>query len=670
MRAWTIAVLVLATACGDGAASDDAPDAAVVPEADAAVDAMAVPEPVTVSRVLPWLGGGVQIVVELPAELGGPGAWPEAWVETAADAHVDASVEPAGVVDGLTAIVIVPSTDAGIHAARLATAEAVLDALPVAEEVAVLVARDAAVLVAELSTDRAHASAQLAALSAGPSTGAGAMMDGVRTAVADLESRFAAPGRSVIVIGEAVAEPAAEIVRKVQTLSLATVADPDTDAAALVGSLHQRRATLIRVGACANLAADEPFVLHLGPTVTPLDGPEPLVAMAGLPCEPHAAALDAFPFPDEIDLTFTAEERTIYDARVVDRSEEPFRTSITFGVGAAITADAHLRGQGTLNCERKSYSVTLDGARQRLTPGLATDRFFLISMCQDRRYFGQVFGDRLLAGMGLFPARLRYVKVRIDGVNAGVYMLVHSPERALRDRSLGLASVVRRRVDVFGQPAEVKYPGDPILAEEERLRFEALGDLALNGPAETLEAELDARLELDRYLEMVATFSLLQNGDFVDEAFFASSLEDGSPRYRVTGWDTDDLWEDCHYGGEHAIVDACGVTYCAEAELDHALLRSPAVYRRYLDALAVVMARLTPTLLQTTMDQVQADLWRVLDDDETAAALTELVTENPAASTRDGARADIASSMSWALTTIEDRRAALADALAACPAAQ
>ncbi|HEY8143521.1 MAG TPA: CotH kinase family protein, partial [Kofleriaceae bacterium] len=606
----------------------------------------------------------VQVAVEMEAGGGEPEAWPEAWIEVGAE-RVAARVESAGVTSGLTALVIVPAADEEEHAGRLAAAAAILDALPADERVAVLVAQGEPVLIAELSADRTHARAQIAALPPEADRSAGSSMADLRAEVADLENKYTSLGRSIIVIGEEVAETTAGIQRPVQTFSLLA----SGDAPAVVSEMAARRAAIVRVGACPGLQEGQAFTLRIGDAEARLVGPEPMEHLAGEECRRNAAASDAFPFPDEIDLTFTAAERAIFDERVAGPSEEPFRTSVTLGAGAPLPAEAHLRGAGSLNCQRKSFSVTLDGSRRRLMPDLATDRFFLISMCLDTRYFGQVFGDRLLAGLGLFPPRMRYVVLRIDGVNQGVYLMLHQPERAFRDASLGIASVVRRRYDIDLEPAEVKYPSDPVEAEEARLRFEALGDLALAEPPETLEAALDGRLELDAYLSMLALYSLLENGDYIDEAFFASSIEGAAERYRVMGWDTDDLFSLCHGGGGRGIEDDCGVAYCAEAELDYSLLRSPAIYARYLDQLAAVMSDLSAERLETTMDAVRDDLWRVLDDDETAAALIEMVAENPDAATVAGARADIAGAMNAVLSRIETRRASLTELLDACPAA-
>jgi hypothetical protein len=650
----------------DGADTWDTEDA--VPEVeDIPVVEPDIP-PATV-RVLAWAGGGIQLALEIPPESGGPDEWPDAWLDSQVDGPIEVVLSGANLTTGLTAILVVP-TDNGVESAqRVAMAHAVLDALPEGEQVALLVARDEPVLLAELSSDRSHAHAQLALLAPEPGWTAGPVMNEMRMMMADLESRYSSLGRSVVVIGETVMETPPHILRPVQTLSLADITDPVADAEALVSQLLARRGAIVRLGACAGFADDQPFDLHWGNAVVSLEAPSPMEHLAAEVCDPVAAAQDDYPYPTEVMLTFTPAEFMVYEQYYAQKSKEEFTTSVTLGVGLPIPAMAHFHGQGTMNCVRKSITVELDGPRRRLLPDFASDRFILISMCQDDRYFGQVFGNHLLAALGLFPSRFKHVRLRVNGVNKGVYMLVHQAERAFRDRSLGLLNVMRRLYDIDGQLADVKYLSYPDMFDEALAYFESIGELGLNGPPETLEADLDARLDLDAYLRLLGANSLLMNGDFIDETFFASSVEDGVERYRAMGWDNDDLLSACHAGGVRAIDDACGVTYCTEGKVDHALLRSPAVYQRYLDALDFVMEALTPELMQATMDDVQADLFALLSDDETAAACTEMVIQNPQAATAAGAQADITIHMENFLAGIEARRQALNDALAVCPEA-
>ena len=455
-----------------------------------------------------------------------------------------------------------------------------------------------------------------------------------------------------------------------QTLFVADITDPLADAATLLDALLAPRGAIVRVGACPDFAEDQECTLHWGDATVTLSAPEPMEEMLAVDCDPVAAAQDDFPYPSEIELTFTPPELLVYEQYYQTKSKEDFTTSVSLGTGLPITAVAHFHGQGTMNCVRKSITVHLDGPRRRLMPELASDRFILISMCQDERYFGQVFGNRLFSGLDLFPSRFKYVRLRVDGVNKGVYMLIHQAERAFRDRSLAVVNIMRRLYDIDGMPTDVKYVSDPATTEAAVAYFEEIGELGYSGPVETLEADLDERLQQDQYWRYVAAQSLMMNGDYIDEVFFASAIEDGVERYRMGGWDTDDLVNNCHFGGNKAIDDECDVTYCTEAKVDYALLRSPAVYLRYLAALEYVMAALTPELLQETMAGVQADLFALISDDETAAACVEMVNQNPLAATAEGAQEDISGRMELFLTNIEGRRQVLTDLLAVCPALQ
>jgi hypothetical protein len=651
------AILVL-SACGGELSID-------LPPPDAAPDA-APPPVVPVVRVLSWPGAGLQLAVEAPEEVVAEsgGQPPEAWIEGPTGERIDAVAAPAGVSAGLTAVVVLPSADPTIHAARLAAADALLRALPPEERVALFAVRDHAELLAELALPHDHARERLAALAPGPAHSALVGLREVRELLVAAQSSYGALGRTAIVVGDTGADDPPEVLRVVAVLTMPVDERPDAAAAATVAQLVARRARIFRIGACPGFIENAPFTLHLGRGYArDLYAPAVMDHVAGEPCAAADAAADRYPYPAEIDLTFTPEERTIFDQVYAASNENmPFRTSVKLGTGGSIAATAHLRGSGTLFCQRKSLNVQLDGPRRRLMPGVAADRFFLISMCQDDYYFTQVFTDRLLTSLDLFSPHVRYVKLRIDGVNRGLYVLMDQPDNAIRDNALGIVSVIRRRYDIDNQPAEVKYPDDPMEAAATAARFETLGDRARYGPLENLDADLAARIDLDRYVRMLALYSLVQNGDYIDEPFFAGSLEAGAEYYHAKAWDTDDVFSLCHGGGGRAIMDRCGLSYCAEAELDYALLRSPATYERFLAALDDVLARITPAYMTATLDDVKAELWSVLDDDETATALVEIGSPNLMA-----ARNAIAARMTAILDTARANHASLITRTGMCP---
>jgi hypothetical protein len=663
-RAVLACVQLAAAATGCGGRLDG--DLLEAIAADAAIDAPPVPAVVPVVRVHAWPGNGLQLLVELPDALAAetPGTLPAAWIELGDGTRVDAQVARAQVSTGLTAVVVLPSADPAEHARRKAAAEALIRALPAGERVALFVARDHAELLADLALPRGHALERLGDLAAEAAASALFATREAQELLAEVQSSFGAVGRAAIVVGDAAPPEPPEVRRVVQLLSMPVDGSPADDAAATVAALAARRAAILRIGACADLPEDTPFTLHLGTgSARDLFGPAPMAHLAGQPCVAADAAADRYPFPAEVQLVFTAEERQLFDQIYASSNENLiFTTSVRLGPGTPVPASAHLRGQGTLFCQRKSFNIELDAGRHRLMPEVGSARFFLISMCQDEAYFGQVFVDRLLQAQDLFVPRMAYVKVKLDGQNLGVYLMTEQPDNAIRDDGLAIQSVIRRRYDIDNQPAEVKYPSDPTLAAQEAARFEAIGDRARFGPVENLDADLGRVIDLDQYVRILATYSLVQNGDHIDEYYFYGSTEAGGEYYRAMGWDTDDAFSPCHGGGGRGIMDRCMLTYCAEAELDHALLRSPATYNRFLLGLDDVLARFTPAVMAGVMAGVKADLWAVLDDDETARALNEY-----GFTSLQNARATIDARMNQIMNQLGAIHASLVQRRAACP---
>ncbi len=642
---------------------------------------------VRVLRVLPWPGSGLQIALE--ADVG------ELSLEESDGGVVPSDVASVGDARGLTAILVVPAEDAAVQGQRIAAARALLEGLAEGERIAIFEAPVAPAtgdegaetsprLVAELTRDRAHLSERLDDIAPASDRAAAPALPLLRDKMAAVETSFGALFRQIIVVGEA---PEPEDGAAYQPVALAFLDEegtsldasrayagwssgrsPESAASELLSYLEARREGASRVGACPSPGAGA-LVLRAGSTRCTVARPDPMSDMALAPCDAGAAARDAYPYPTEIDLSFTDEERQIYDQRYEANSKEDFRLHVRLGTGTPLPARAHFRGQTSLACERKSYFVEIDGsAPRRFLPGAASDRFLLISMCKDNAYFGQVFGDRLMARMELFPLHLGYVRLRVDRANQGVYLLLEHPDRTIVADLVEPRAVIRRRFDPDGISPEVEFPTDSALAADALSRYLALVQLAGEGDVAGLDAALAQGMAVDGYLRLLSLNTLFENGDNVDEVFFYASEEEDAWWFRVAGWDPDDLFEACHHDGIWALEDACGLLYCAEADLDHALLRSPEVYRRFGAVLAETIEALPQATLETMMQEIRAELFTLLDD-ETAAALVELVGEVPAAATAEGAKAEIDTRMQAMLEQAGARRQWLIDRLASCPEA-
>ena len=263
-------------------------------------------------------------------------------------------------------------------------------------------------------------------------------------------------------------------------------------------------------------------------------------------------------------------------------------------------------------------------------------------MCLDIDYVNQINANDLLRPFGAWRIEQEPVEVRVDDESRGMYLFVEQiQDQMARDTSRGRA-VIRRRTDIDGAVPDIKWSfdddDDAALARytEFLASFEGLSGAAL-------EAELRTRLDLDTYLQWIAMMSLLQNGDYVDEAYFIETegvRADHSrvPYYMVHGWDADDLFSVCHHSSRFAIVDPRELLYCSEAVIDHLMYADEDIYRLYAATLREVATALTPEMFNALTDANAERMLNVLDQDETAAAMVEQIERTPEFATAAGAR--------------------------------
>lgn len=649
-------------------------------------------------RTRSWLGLGLQVTLELRGPQGAPlgqDAGPELSLRAGATGpQVPFSLQKvAETGGGLTGIALIATEDAQAHAAAVTAAKAFVSGLPADERLALWRVTGADVeLLAEMSDRHAHVLARLDALPPKPSSEADlAALANLRALLASLEGPWGRLSRALVVVGSAPRPPSPPIHGAVATLHLSAAratADaagdedgwlpPSTPAQAgarLAAHLSAARAATWRLGSCDPMSLKGPLVLErAGGRCTVLaegtGAPAPIGMAVGVSpdvaCNAQDAAADAHPYGDEVTISFSAEERAVWQQRYGNKRKDDFTGKVRLGPLPPQEAVMHLRGSTSLHCDRVSISVDLKGSEhRRLMPGRGGDEFYLIAMCKDDRYFNQVFANRLLSKLGAFPLKLRYVRLIIDGVNRGVYMMLDHTTDALRDDRVAVSAVVRRRFEPDGLPEDIKHPDGKAAQEIARSRYRELADLGRYGAPETLAEKLAAKMDLDTYLRWLAFNTFMKNGDYVDEAIFYASPEAGGQWYfRHVGWDPDDLFSDCHHYGKYALDDGWGLLYCAEAHLDHAVVRSPAVMARYVTELETLLKVALPDkALDDTMAEVQAELFAILDDDATAAAMTALVQANPAAKSAAGARKDIAAKMAAMLAKAKARRGELVSAI-------
>ena len=387
-------------------------------------------------------------------------------------------------------------------------------------------------------------------------------------------------------------------------------------------------------------------------------------------CEPQVVRDGPRPFPEVIDFRFTPEQWEVYQQRLAVNSKDDFELTVNVWDDApAGPAVAHLRGQTSLGCSRRNYTLDLDtGTRRHWLPGSSTDEFYLLSMCLDDRYLRAHTVYQLYAQLGVFPLAFRLVELRLDGQSRGIYMLMEKAKEALVQDSARVRSVIRRGFSGGSTFADVKHSATT--DEEAADAYDALLAELYMPSGDALSVTLDERIDSQAYLRQLALNTLLRNGDYVDENWLVSTdyfHADGTVGdwYAFMSWDPDDIFSGCHYGGSFAYPDPYDIAYCAEAELDEIILRDPVTYARFVDTVESVSEQISQDVFDEAVDATAASLVYYLQQPGIAPAMTELLQSNPAATDPAVAQQDVLDAAESLKQDYADRRQLIADRVAA-----
>lgn len=574
---------------------------------------------------------------------------------------LDTRCEPAPVAmdpapgRSLTALLVRPEVDEQANAALVAALVSFIDARPEGEPVGVFRWGAEVTQIATPTADRGRLH-RLVASGLAPLDGDSAPLDAAVAAVVDplralqRDSHLGLRQLVVVAPGHAPLEPDAstaplrvELVADAEVEPALLAASARLDATLAAGELLIRQCGLDGlVGLSIHTAFDGPIFpladVHI-------DGVDQIVGPHV--CDPVDQGVEPA-LPGVIEIEFSPTELDEYQARVADSSKESFHGSVRTDLNApGMRAEAKLRlhGQGSLKCDRKSISLNFKDDRPRqLLAGSGLDQFILISMCKDDRYLSQYTANLLMAGLGLLTPRFRMVELVIAGASQGAYLLIEKPQTALERDSIRARVIVRRRSDIEGAEAEVKYaPGDeaPALAAYDAFVAEAE---ALAGGA--LLDWVEGAMDLDQYLRWIALMSLLQSGDYIDEVYFMSTEVTGPDAgvrdyFSISTWDQDDLFKTCHNGDLFALPDLHGLLQCAEGRLEHALLGDPQVYARFAEVLGMTLERLDQATFDAATHAAEDSVLAILVRDEARAAMVELLDDEPKAIDYEVAEAEV-----------------------------
>ncbi|PRQ06618.1 CotH kinase family protein [Enhygromyxa salina] len=563
-------------------------------------------------------------------------------VVTDADCEVLATtIEPAA-SRSITALLVLPVAEPGQAVELQQAVMALIEARPADERIALFRWGQRVTQISTPTTDRARL-AQLLGSGLGlrddDSLAPAAAVDVIDDTLALVQGDHGSVRQLLVVGPDAIVADAAPVASESLRVDFVSLGEsPSSFAPALLDASTRLDAALAAgeqvVSYCAlDLAEGARLQVVGGGPSLELDHVAVPGAEPGMSCE---AGVGAPAYPEVIEILLSPSQRIEYDSRVAELSKEPFVGKIRTDLNAPdLTAPAKLklRGNNSLACERKSYSLNFeDDQPRRWFEDSATDEFFLLSMCLDDRYITQFTANQLMAELGLFAPKFRMVEVVLSGVSQGVYLLVEKPHEELRHDNTGVRLIMRRASDVEGEPPELKHSaGSEAQAEAD---YEAFLTEAETRTGDDLLAWLEASMDLEQYLRWIALMSLLESGDYVDEVYFMSTdvtAEPGVTRdfFSISTWDQDDIFSPCHNNGDFAIQDPHELLYCTEGRLDYAIFEDPGVYARYVDTLEQTLAWLEQGRFDAATDISASAVLAQLGGEQARAAMIELLSVNP-----------------------------------------
>ena len=303
------------------------------------------------------------------------------------------------------------------------------------------------------------------------------------------------------------------------------------------------------------------------------------------------------------------DEELLFIQTATDRDRR-LEAEVTIGDTQLPTVSLNLRGQGTLYCPRKSFTLRFASPVQ-LADGPRIEQFVLIALCEDPTLLRSRTALEILRAYGLFPPWFTFVELRLNGTTSGLYLLIERPRAAIERLYPDNAVVLRR-----GNPeavVEIDRPDEALIADREQFLepYHSLRTLAEAHTGADLLAALRTRMDYDQYLLSLAFNSALRNGDSIDEVYFYDGPERPAgtdptrPWWGVMAWDQDEIFHDCHPGTP--VPEP--LLFCAESALDALIARNLPIRIAYVAHLRTVLeGPLRPAAFRAALERSAAEV--------------------------------------------------------------
>ena len=333
---------------------------------------------------------------------------------------------------------------------------------------------------------------------------------------------------------------------------------------------------------------------------------------------------------DRFDLSVSSEIQSfIYSSRDSSYSIEDPQLSLHFNDQPVALEKIKVRGNSATRYRRKSYVVFLsDPIRvfNRSGSGIKElSRFKLIALAMDYTYIENRVAFGILEEAGVMPLFYKFVEFRINDQTQGVYLLIEDPEAYYQD--VGSEYIIRRGYNHNIDDTDYAPSFHVIPNDSYESRYKEIYSGLTNYQGEELHRVLEERLNLDLYFRKMGIDYLLQNGDYTDEIYLYSLVEDEAIRFYPIPWDYDDIFSLAphelnrswgmgtlfgkrFYETMEEIYADVGKTlvYSIEDDLDYSIAKDPILYSAYTSALKNLFNELDSEVIERIFNETENEL--------------------------------------------------------------
>jgi len=338
--------------------------------------------------------------------------------------------------------------------------------------------------------------------------------------------------------------------------------------------------------------------------------------------------------PEYGENVFNLELNNSQVERILESRGEQFYISplpgISYGDVPLQPDHIKIRGQSTLNFQRKSYSVNLDDVLVCETDSgnyIFIDKFKLLSLVYDYTYIENRLSHLLLEEIGLWNLHTFYTQVVFNNEkHQGLYLFVEDPEDYLIKNKN--AEIVLRR-HYSGEISKIEHvDGLPSSDSDEYVNdFNDIYSILPNYSGQQLYEKLQARMNINNYMKKMAFDYIIKNGDTTDEIFFWAKKRNGHTYFDILPWDYDDIFSVVPHeiGRAWAVGKAFGervyeshadvlkeldgrLIFSVEDDIDYIIATDDYLYGKYLIQMQSVLRLFTPRFVEQTFNKLNNEL--------------------------------------------------------------